>query len=171
MTDKPPPRDWDKELAEIDKIIAKQPVPVPAPSAGLPAPLPASSAAPGPKRRHPEGTREPSSFSETPRHRLVLTTWLRVLLALVVAAAMTQWPYAHGCGLQLVWYLGAAAGVILAGMWGTVISWKRRMPGAHVVSLLVTLWGAYLAGKVVLDRTGYAKVQRTWACPAAPSGL
>ena len=168
MSDKPPPRDWDKELAEIDKIIAKQPLPVPSAPAGAPA-LPAgpSRRAEPPRRRHPEGARETPS-PDVPRHRLVLTTWLRVLLAIVVAAAMTQWPYAHGCGLQLVWYLGAAAVVVLAGLWGTVISWKRRMPGAHVVSLLVTLWGAYLAGKVVLDRTGYAKVQRTWTCPAAP---
>jgi hypothetical protein len=158
---KPPPRDWDKELADIDKIIAKQPLLVPAAPAGSPPP------APGPSRRAPE----PSSRPDVPRHRLVLTTWLRVLLALVVAAAMTQWPYASGCGLQLVFYLGAAAGVILAGLWGTVISWKRRMPGAHIVSLLVTLWGAYLAGRVVLDRTSYPKVQRTWACPASPSGL
>lgn len=164
MTDKPPPRDWDKELAEIDKIIAKAPaLPPPTPTAAPPA----AGRAPAQSRR----AAEVPDFSETPRHRLVLTTWLRVLLALVVAGAMTQWPYAHGCGLQLVWYLGAAAGVILAGMWGTVISWKRRMPGAHVVSLLVTLWGAYLAGKVVLDRTSYAKVQRTWSCPAAPAGL
>lgn len=158
---KPPPRDWDKELAEIDKIIAKQPLPVPAPSAGSP------PSGPGPARRGAE----PRSLTETPRHRLVLTTWVRVLLALVVGAAMTQWPYAHGCGLQLVFYLGASAGVILAGLWGSVISWKRRMPGAHVVSLLVTLWGGYLAGEVVLDRTGYPRVQRTWACPASPSGL
>lgn len=155
---KPPPRDWDKELADIDKIIAKQPVLVPAPPAGSPPP------APGPSRR----AAEPSSRPDVPRHRLVLTTWLRVVLALVVAAAMTQWPYAHGCGLQLVFYLGAAAGVILAGLWGTVISWKRRMPGAHVVSLLVTLWGAFLAGQVIVDRTSYVRVQRTWSCPANP---
>jgi hypothetical protein len=155
---KPPPRDWDKELADIDKIIAKQPLPVPAPAPSAPAPGQPRRAAPSP------------DLSQTPRHRLVLTTWLRVVLALVVAAAMTQWPYSHGCGLQLVFYLGAAAGVILAGLWGTVISWKRRMPGAHLVSLLVTLWGAYLAGKVVLDRTGYPKIQRTWSCPASPSG-
>lgn len=156
MTDKPPPRDWDKELAEIDKIIAKQPLPVPAPSAGPKAEGPA----PAPSRRAAAAP----AHVEAPHHRLVLTTWLRVVLALVVAAAMTQWPYAHGCGLQLVWYLGAAAGVILAGLWGTVISWRRRMPGAHVVSLLVTLWGGYLAGKVVLDRTGYVKDTLTWQC-------
>ena len=155
---KPPPRDWDKELADIDKIIAKQPLPVPSPAPGAPPPGQPRRAAP------------PPALAETPRHRLVLTTWLRVVLAIIVAAAMTQWPYAYGCGLQLVFYLGAAAGVILAGLWGTVISWKRRMPGAHIVALLVTLWGAYLAGRVVVDRTGYPKVQRTWACPANPSG-
>jgi hypothetical protein len=150
---KPPPRDWDKELAEIDKIIAKQPAPVAAPVSATGA-EPARRAAEPPSRR----------AAETPRHRVVLTTWLRVLLGIGVAAAMTQWPYAHSCGLELGYYLGAAAVVILAGGWGTVISWRRRMPGAHIVSLLVTLWGAGLAGKVVLDRTSYVRTPLVWRC-------
>jgi hypothetical protein len=51
-----------------------------------------------------------------------------------------------------------------AGIWGAVIAWKRRMPLAHLVSLLVALWGAALAGKVVLDRTDYVKTPRSWMC-------
>ncbi len=148
---KPPDRDWDKELADIDKIIAKQPV-------AAPGPAPAAPAAPRP-------TLPAARANEPPRHRVLLTTWLRVLLAIGVAAAMTQWPYAHGCGFQLYLYLGAAGVVVIAGLWGSVVSWKRRMGLAHVLSLLVTLWGGYLAGKVVLDRTSYPKEPRSWSCP------
>ncbi len=148
---KPPDRDWDKELADIDKIIAKHPVAVPSPS---------PAAAPSPRPTPPAGR-----VSEPPRHRVVLTTWLRVLLAIGVAAAMTQWPYAHGCGTQLLLYLGAAAVVVVAGLWGSVMSWKRRMAMAHALSLLVTLWGGYLAGKVVLDRSSYPRAPLSWSCP------
>jgi len=146
---KPPERDWDKELADIDKIIAKQPV-------AAPSPTPAAAPRPAPPAARPV---------EPPRHRLVLTTWLRVLLAIGVAAAMTQWPYAHGCGLKLYLYLGAASGVILAGTWSAVMSWRRRMGLAHVLSLLVTVWGGYLAGRVIVDRSSYPKAPLSWSCP------
>lgn len=147
---KPPPRDWDKELADIDRLIAKQPV----------APPPVPAGAPGARPAAPSGRRAP----EPPRHRAVLTAWLRVLLALGAAAAMTQWPYAHRCGLPLYLYVGAAAAVAVAGIWGAVTAWKRRMPLAHFVSLLVALWGAGLVGRVVLDRTDYVKTPLPWTC-------
>jgi hypothetical protein len=149
---KPPPRDWDKELADIDKIIARQP------AGPAPGPLPAGSPSP---RAGELGRHRPI---EPPRHRVVLTAWLRVVLALGVAAAMTQWPYAHGCGFQLYLYLGAAGVVFLAGLWGAVTTWRRRMAFAHLLSLLVVLWGGCLAGKAVLDRTDYVKTRLTWTC-------
>lgn len=146
---KPPPRDWDKELAEIDRLIAKQPAPAPPP-----AQLPPS-----------RGTDAPTRVANAPpRHRLELTGWLRVLLAVLLAAAMTQWPYPFACGLRLYLYLGAAGVVVIAGLWGSVIAWKRRMAVAHLLSLLVVLWGLVLAGKVVLDRTGYARERMSWVC-------
>jgi hypothetical protein len=77
---------------------------------------------------------------------------------------MTQWPYAHRCGLLLYLYAGAAGVVALAGIWGAVTAWKRRLPLAHVVSVLVALWGLALAGKVVLDRTDYVKTPLSWTC-------
>ncbi|HLB54391.1 MAG TPA: hypothetical protein VJK71_04735 [Gemmatimonadales bacterium] len=139
----PPPRDWEKEMAEIDRLIAKQPVVPPARPAVQPSSLPAV------RGRH-----------------AALTAWLRVLLGVAVAAGMTQWPYAHGCGFQLYLYLAAAGVVVLAGLWGMITSWKRRLALAHVVSLGVTLWGAALAGRVILDRTGYVKQPLSWICPA-----
>ena len=150
-----PPRDWDKEMAEIDKLIAKTP-----PSAtsgqgsgvrGGPAALPAPQRAAAPPVAR--GGRE------------ALITWVKVLLGVGVAAAVgLAWPYAHVCGVPLYGYLAAAGGVVLVGLWGAVASWKSRMPLAHTLALLATLAGAILVGKVLLDRTDYPKQPATWSC-------
>jgi len=161
-----PPRDWDKEMAEIDKLIAKQPDSGkrmagsggvegdPATRASLsairnPLPAPQRAAAPPVAR----GGRE------------ALFTWVKVLLGVGVATAVgVAWPYAHVCGVPLYGYLAAAGGVVLVGLWGVVASWRNRMTLAHTLALLATLAGAALAGKVVLDRSGYPKVPSTWRC-------
>ncbi len=78
------PRDWDKELAAIDKVMAKGGS-APA-GAGVPAPrgggVPAAAAVARP----------------TIGRRAALTTWVRAGLGILVAAAVLQWPYAHRCG-------------------------------------------------------------------------
>lgn len=150
-----PPRDWDKELAEIDKIIAKQPAPV----AGKPVPATGGAPAPAPPARQAAAPSPPA------RGRSALTGWVRVLLGVVVAVGVAQWPYAHACGWPLYGYLAAAGGVALVGLWGAVISWRRRMGLAHLISLAVVLWGSGLVGKVFLDRSEYARHPATWACP------
>ena len=94
-----------------------------------------------------------------------LTGWLRVLLGVLIAAGMTQSPYAHGCGLQLYLYLGAAGVVVVAGMWGMVASWKRRLQLAHVIALATVLFGALLVGREILDRSAYVKLPKPWSCP------
>ena len=147
-----PPRDWDKEMAEIDKLIAKQP----------------SSAAPVPAQRAsvPAAAARPASTPAVQGRRTVLATWVRVLLGVTVAAGVgLAWPYSHACGLALYGYLAAAGGVVLAGLWGVVASWKRRIPLAHALALLVTLSGAVLIGKVLLDRSDYGRHRATWSCP------
>lgn len=143
-----PPRDWDKELAEIDKVIAKQPVLAPKPAApGNPAAAPVARSAPA------------------ARGRDALTGWIRVLLGVAVAAGVTlAWPYRHNCGLPLYGYLAAAGGVVLAGLWGAVASWKRRMGLAHLLALLVSLTGVALVTRVIVDRSGYPKTPSTWTC-------
>ena len=146
-----PPRDWDKELAEIDKVIAKQPIggpkpTAPAAAAGLPAPR--AAAAP-----------------PVARGRDALGGWVRVLLGVAVAAGVAvAWPYRHNCGIPLYGYLAAAGGVVLAGLWGAVSSWKRRLALAHVIALLVILCGAGLMVKQVLDRSEYVRHPATWSC-------
>lgn len=145
------PRDWDKELAEIDKLVAKGStagaVPVPATRAGGAPPV----------------TRAGGRFSG-------LTTWLRVGLGLTLAVAITQWPYPSACGFNLFVYLGAISAVTVAGLWSSITSWQRRMGLAHVLSLLVLLWGLILAARELLPRMGYAAQPRTWTCVAGVEG-
>jgi hypothetical protein len=145
------PRDWDRELAKIDKAIERMPDAPKAPAGGA-APAPARAALPAPAAA-------PVS------RRASLTTWLRVFLVLALAAAMPFWPYDRGCGLGLVLYLAAAAFVVLAGLWGALSSWARRLGLAHLLSLLTVLWGLGLVAAEVLPRTGYAARAATWACP------
>jgi len=148
-----PPRDWDKEMAEIDKIIAKQPAVGAQGSGGR-----ASPSAPVQRAATESGPVVRSG-------RAVLTTWLRVSLGVTVAAGVSlAWPYAHACGVPLYGYVAAAAGVFLAGLWGAVASWARRMAAAHLIALLVTLTGALIVGKVFLDRSTYPSRPSTWSC-------
>ena len=72
---------------------------------------------------------------------------------------------AGGLGSPAALYLAAAGGVVLAGLWGAVTAWHRRMGLAHLLSLLVTIWGAGLVAKTVLDRSSYAKHPAVWTCP------
>ncbi len=146
-----PNRDCDKEMAAIDKSIAKQP----AAPAGKPVPAGTGSSAPAARAALPPPVRS---------RRTVLTAWIRVILGVAVAVGVTQWPYDHGCGMLLYAYLAAVGGVILAGLWGAATAWSRRMGLAHVVSLLVTIWGAGLAAKAVLDRSSYVRHPAVWVC-------
>lgn len=144
-------RDWDKELAAIDKVMAKAPA-APAKQTALP---PGSGAAP---------VRSQAEPVMAVGRKAALFTWVRVLLAVAVAAGMTQWPYLHDCGTSLFLYLGAIGGVVLAGLWSSVTSWQRRMGLAHSIALLVTLWGLFLAAQAVLPRIGYARAVAHWWC-------
>jgi hypothetical protein len=153
------PRDWDKELAEIDKAIARTPArsasagDVAAPSAGAGQPAGAAG--------HPAGGRA-ALPRVTPRE--TTTTWLRVVLAVLLAGALPFWPYARGCGLGLYLYLGAAAVAVTAGLWAASSTWQRRRARAHVIALLVILWGLGLIAQEVLPRVGYAKQPARWTC-------
>jgi hypothetical protein len=137
------PRDWDKELAQIDKLIATG------------AAEPQRPAAP------PAG---PAATAARPRPRAALFTWVRLVLGLLIGVGITQWPYERGCGLLLFSYLGAVAGVIVAGMWSAVSSWRTRSSVAHVLALGLVAWGGILGAREVLPRVGYAKTGATWLC-------
>lgn len=156
------PRDWDKELAAIDKIMSAGP---PAPAAQpAPAPQPsraALSAGSGGEVRRPAG---PGRYAR-------VFTWVRLTLGLALGAAMTQWPYTHGCGVPLFAYLGGVLAVLVAALWSSVSSWKTRSGMAHALSLALFVWGGFLAAREILPRIGYAKQAAQWVCsaPAVPS--
>ncbi len=149
------PRDWDRELADVDRAIAKQG------SAGPGGALPAGPA---------PATRVPIVPSAHPvRKRSVALTWFWVALAVALGVALAVWPYQRGCGLQLSFFLGAAAVTAIIARLGALASWSHRRGFAHVLSLLVILWVGFVALREVLPRVGYAKVSRNWMCEAAPT--
>lgn len=151
-----PPRDWDKELAEIDKLMGSGPP-------ALPAPRQSGGRAVGPSAP-PTGGGPTVRASDLPTRGSAWPAWARTGLAVLLAAAMTQWPYAHRCGLGMALYLGSAGVVVLAGIWGAVSSWRRRSAGAHVINLGVIIAGLALVALEVAPRVGYAKTALPWMC-------
>jgi hypothetical protein len=93
---------------------------------------------------------------------------LRLLLATALGVAMLFWPYDARCGFGLAAYLGAVAVLIGAGVWSSVWTWRHHTGRAHVLSLLLIVWGVVLGATDVLPRVGYAKPDlqhpAIWAC-------
>ncbi len=138
------PRNWDKELANIDKVIGRQPAPAAAPPPG-------AGKAPTPGQR-----------------RFVALTWFWTGLAIVLAVALPLWPNDKSCGLRLVFYLGAAAIALLMGVLGALASWSYRRGLALVLSLLAILWAGVMGAREILPRVGYARQELHWSCPEEP---
>jgi hypothetical protein len=145
-------RDWDKELAAIDKVIATG-------GTGAPAPVPARGG----------GGSAPAPRGGTGRAPGGMATWLRLGLALLLGAGITQWPYTHGCGLPLFAYLGAIATVLVASFWSMISSWRSRSGLAHFLSIGLLFWGSFLGAREVLPRVGYARESAAWFCGDAPA--
>ena len=68
-----------------------------------------------------------------PRRHLIALTWFWVLLAVALAAALLVWPYQHACGLQLIFFLGAAGVTALIAILGALASWSHHRGLAHVL--------------------------------------
>jgi hypothetical protein len=151
-------RDWDKEMAKIDKQLSSLPD-----EALLPA-APAAGAKP------PSGksaAKAPPS-AKAPGEPKVWTMYLRLTLSVALGVGMLFWPYEARCGLGLAAYLGAVAVVITSGVWSSVWTWRHRASRAHSLSLLIVLWGLVLGSMEVLPRVGYAKPDishpANWEC-------
>jgi len=150
------PRVWDKEMAEIDKIIAsgKAPPPAPAPQA-LPAGAPTRSSVPAAVASGPVQT----------RGRDKVGVWFRTLLGAAGAAALPFWPYGKSCGVMLYVYLLGTLGVIAAGIWAMRGAWTHGRGVAHIGGLLVLLAGLGFAAIEIIHRTGFAAGRLGWICP------
>jgi hypothetical protein len=151
-------RDWDKELAKIDAEMAK--------SANQPAPSRSSVAPSGAPSSASMGAGPSAPPSGPPTTNFGV--YSRLTLAVAVGVGIIFWPYANRCGAGLAGYLGAVAAVIIAGGWSAVWTFRHRAARAHVLSLLLVLWGLILASLDVLPRVGYAKPTlehpAAWTC-------
>ncbi len=144
------PRDWDKELAKIDRVLAKQSSTTPPLAPGRPGGAPATTPAPT-------------------RGRSVALTWFWVVLGVALAVALPIWPYEKACGLRLFFFIGAIGITGIVGVLAALASWAHRRGFAHVLSLIIVGWASVLAAREVLPRIGYAKQNATWMCAAEPT--
>ena len=157
-------RDWDKEMAEVDRLLKKLPAADPTlgrASGGEPT-VRKPAAAPGSGWSGGSGGGAPSA-----RDRI--GTWAKVALGVLVGIGIAPgvWPYSHGCGLRLIFYLLGVTTVIAAGLWASISSWKRRLGFAHVVSQILIVWGILFMTREVLPRVG-DKAAALWLCPDVP---
>ena len=144
-------RDWDFELKKIDKqlesvsdrelLASKDPPATPAAKIAL-----------------------AEKQAATP----TLGVFARLMLAVLLGVAMFFWPYVSRCGVGLFAYLGAVLVLLVAGGWSAIWAWRHRSGRAHVLALLLVLWGLILGAMEILPRTGYAKPSAQhpegWVC-------
>jgi len=168
-----PDRDWDKELAKIDKQLgamsddqlAAFTAQIPAKTGdapakgGKPVKLPAKASGAAPSTAREQTTK-------------AWAVYARLLISVALGVAMIVWPYPSRCGAGLAGYLAAVGVVIGSGIWSAVWTWRHRASRAHTLSLLLILWGLVLGSMEVLPRVGYAKPDANhptnWSCPASP---
>jgi hypothetical protein len=152
--------DWDAELKKIDRQLESI-----SDSALIPsAPTQKGAAAPGAQARvaaNRESTRTWPAF-------------LRLTLAAMLGVAILFWPYPKTCGVQLYGYVAAVTAVMAGGLWSSVWTWRHRTARAHVLSLLLVIWGLVLGAIEVLPHAGYARADAArpagWSCTTPPSG-
>ncbi|MEO8561138.1 MAG: hypothetical protein ABI601_03625 [bacterium] len=152
--------DWDAKLKKIDKQLESM-----SDSALIPA-APKNAA--------------PAARVEVAAERATTRTWgafLRLALATALGVGILFWPYPTRCGFGLAGYLAAVTVIVAGGLWSSVWTWRHRTAKAHVLSLLLVLWGMVLAIIEIAPRAGYAKpdISRPtgWTCSAGnpPSSL
>jgi putative flippase GtrA len=152
-------RDWDKELAKVDKQLASLS------DDKLAAPVPGGQAAPQPSGK--AAAREPMG---EPKPTTSFGVYARLTISVLLGVAMLVWPYPARCGAGLSAYLAAVVVVITGGVWSAIWTWRHRAAHAHTLSLLLILWGLVLGSIEVLPRAGYAKPDlqhpARWVCPA-----
>ena len=144
-------RDWDKELAKIDKQLES-----------------VSDAQLFPEKKGAT----PAQKAEVADARAGASSWpaiARLALSVALGVGILFWPYANRCGIGLAGYLFAVTAVAGGGLWSAVWTWRHRAGRAHALSILLLVWGLALAAIEVLPRTGYAKQSLLWSC--APSDL
>jgi len=170
MTD----RNWDAELAKIDKQLAsisddKLVAEKRAAAAGKPEGVVAPPATQG---RAPS----PPAAAIAARSAGAWRGWVLTLVAVAAGVGLLFWPWPSACGLGLYGLVVASGATSLLGVWSAVASWKHRIGAAHLLSLAVVAWGFYFGAREVLPRVGYAIPDAVrgaaWECgPVVPPGV
>ena len=139
-------RDWDKELAKIDKQLES-----------------VSDAQLFPEKK----SASPAQKAQVADARASASSWpaiIRLGLSVALGVGILFWPYANRCGIGLAGYLFAVSAVAGGGLWSAVWTWRHRAGRAHALSILLIVWGLVLGGAEVLPRIGYAKQSLPWSC-------
>ena len=161
-------RDWEKEMAEIDRLLAKESGKPPAGSPETAAPArPADSArapVPTPPLSPPARPPQPQPAAPVATRGERLRMWSIALLGPLGAAALAVWPYDTGCGPMLWVYLVGTLAVFGAGIWSMRLAWRLRRGPVLIVGTLTLIASLVLAATQVLPRTGYAARQLYWTC-------
>lgn len=135
---------WDKQLAQVDRTLEAMSDEALLPDDSAREPSPAA------RKAHKQEVREERYKTST------LGVMARLVLAVALGVGMLFWPYSARCGVGLFGYLGAASMVLVAGAWSSIWSWRHRSGQAHVLSLLLIVWGVILGATEILPRVGYA---------------
>ncbi len=148
--------DWDTELKKIDRQLESMSDSSLVPSA-------------------PRGKAAQPGQAPLTGERASTRTWpalLRLALASALGIGILFWPYPKTCGVELYGYLAAVTAVAAGGLWSSVWTWKHRTARAHVLSLLLIIWGLVLGAIEVFPHAGYARADAArpvgWSC-AAPA--
>ena len=139
-------RDWDKELAKIDKQLES-----------------VSDAQLFPVKKDAS----PAQKQQMAETRAATPSWpaiLRLVLSVALGIGVLFWPYANRCGIGLAGYLFVVIAVAGSGIWSAVWTWRHRAGRAHVLSILVIAWGLMLGATEILPRVGYAQKALPWNC-------
>jgi hypothetical protein len=161
MTD----RNWEQELAKIDKQLASVSddqlrQQANAPRAGVPA---NTSAKPAVAAKAPVPVAPSKGVGSW-------FAWLQLIVAIAAATGLWFWPWETRCGLNAVAFTAATGAVTLVGLWSAIGSWKHRQAYAHILSFAVMIWGLVLGAREVLPRVGYAIPSMArpagWQCEA-----
>lgn len=167
-------RDWEKELAKIDKQLAS----ISDEQLAAPSSVSAGGAASSAGRSGGvSGGKVAGSSAIAPAPTVSVgrkwTGWVKSFIALGAAVGMLFWPWSAQCGAPLMGYTAATGGVALLGVWAAVGTWRHRLALAHVLSLAVTAWGIVLGAREVLPRIGYAipteQHGSSWRCETPPA--
>ena len=164
-------RNWEKELADIDRRIASEPAtgavpvaPVATPNGAKAAAVPNGAVAP---RSAPAGA---TTSAPTARRHWTATAGLLLRLALVglLVAVIVVWPYDTRCGVWLSGYLATMVVAALGAIWSSVAAWRHRAALVHLLSLGALAATLVYGAIEVLPRVGYAMPNPAhpamWAC-------